>query len=225
MQNPKVRVLALDHRFLLLVLAPVQPFAKLTEILEFAPGNGRSSIEALFLGEAQELLDARIVQSRVEMGEREVPLRAILPAEHTRLLRLLQHHPGSVQSVHGGMLVANLLGDLVEWHPEVVVDPRDVPSFAVRLPLLGSIYVLEADVLPDLAPTACHDGERRERFLFRPSDPRQVPRTDVLSEVGIDQEADRCEAAVAFDDYESAVLLRREPGFVREVAGGSNPYR
>jgi hypothetical protein len=157
-ENPEIRVLALDNGRLVSLLAAKQPDAELAEVLQ-SLGRNRLRLFERFGRDPEERLDPRVLQSRVEVREAEMLSGAVVGVVDAARLGLLQGHEAVIQADHGRVSVSDPPGDVLQWRADLVTNPGDVLGLAIRLPVLGTVDMLEAEELPDLFSGTPDDRE------------------------------------------------------------------
>src|SRR5262249_44570914 len=105
--------------------------------------------------------------------------------------RLLQNHEAAIEPPHCVMAITDGPCDLVQRNPVVVVDTGDVLSLGNGIPILGTVNVLEADVLPEVLPLALNYGKSFEFLLGIGRQEWDSRHPDSVTKCRVEKELDR----------------------------------
>ena len=93
----------------------------------------------------------------------------IIPVEGLHLLRLLNNHQSSKQSLYGSVCIANLTSDVWEWNLIIPVYISDILGLCVTAPFGRAVHVLESKISPRVFSRVHYSGQFFEvsSCLFR----------------------------------------------------------
>src|SRR5262249_19253897 len=144
--------------FFVLLLAPVQPKAQFSKVLKIILRN-RIRLESLVRRQPDELLDVFIPEPGPQVRVRKA---SVIPVMHVKLpcsVGLLENHQPAIEPTYRVMSIANCPRDLVQGDPVLVMHTGYILSLGNGIPVLWAINVLEANILPDVLPSAFDHGQ------------------------------------------------------------------